>query len=326
MAMGNMTIHTTTRIAGDRARSDSDMQMQSGMMRMFARGGPTADIVRLDQDLVYSLDMKKKRYTQMSLADQRAQMQQAMAQAREAQASQQSTASGVDESQCEWSEPKSTLKRTGEKAVFAGFAAERTTVTASQSCTDKSTGAVCDYALTLDQWLTPSFPAEKEALAYYRAYAEKMGFDAAASQNFMERSEQNFSQYAGIWTEVAKQMKDVKGYAVKSSFSLAIGGPKCAAETPTATASAPDQPSAPANVGRAVGGAIGGAIGGLFGRKKPPETPAAEAPAAATPAATDSAGDGMVPLMSVSTELVSVSTDRVGADTFEVPAGFKRQE
>jgi hypothetical protein len=322
MSLANMSIQTTTHIAGDRSRTESDMKMQSGMMNMFVRGGPRADIVRLDRDTTYSLDLKKKRYTQMSLADQRAQMQQAMAQAQAAQQSQQQTATGVDESRCEWSEPRSEKKVTGEQAVFAGFAAERTTITASQSCTDKSTGSVCDFALTLDQWLTPSFPAEQETLAYYRAYAEKMGFDTAASKNFLERAQQNFGRYQGIWAEAAKQMADVNGYPLKSSFSLAVGGPQCASETtPTSTAGT-TPPSTTENVGRAVGGAIGGAIGGLFGRKKQ-ETPSepAAAPAVATPP-----GNGLVPLMTISTELLSVNTEPVAADLFEVPAGFKLEQ
>jgi hypothetical protein len=324
MSLANMSIHTTTRISGDRSRTDSDMKMQSGVMNMFARGGPRADIVRLDQDMTYSLDLKKKRYTQMSLADQRAQMQQAMAQAQEAQQSQQQTATGVDESQCEWSEPRSEKKVTGEQAVFGGFAAQRTMVTASQSCTDKSTGSVCDFALTLDQWLTPSFPAEQETLTYYRAYAEKMGFDTAASKNFLERAQQNFGRYQGLWTEVARQMADVQGYPVKSSFSLAVGGPQCASETtPTATADT-TPPSTTETVGRAMGGAIGGAIGGLFGRKKQ-EAAAAEA-AATTPPPAAAPANGLMPLMTLSTELVSVSTSPIGADQFEVPAGFKPEQ
>jgi hypothetical protein len=181
--MANMSTQTTTRISGNRSRIDSSMRADSGLVRMFT-GGPTAEIVLLEQDTSYHLDLKKKRYTQTSLAEQRERIQQAMAQTQQAQQSQRQSASGVDEAQCVWSEPKSSVRRTGEKEAIATFQAERVTITATQACTDKQTGQVCEFGLVLDQWLTPNFPASDESLAFHRAYAQKMGLNAAASRDF----------------------------------------------------------------------------------------------------------------------------------------------
>src|SRR6185503_2232683 len=136
MSMANMSTQTTTRIAGNRSRVDSTMHADSGVVRLFV-GGPTADIVLLDQDTSYHLDLKKKRYTQTSLAEQRARMEQAMAQTQQAQQSQRQSASGVDETQCVWSEPKASVRKSGEKALVATYEAERVTITATQACTDK---------------------------------------------------------------------------------------------------------------------------------------------------------------------------------------------
>ncbi len=82
---------------------------------------------------------------------------------REAQASQQQATSGVDDSQCEWSEPKAEVKRTGEKAMLAGYQAERVTVIATQSCKDKESDQVCDFGLVLDQWVAPRFEASSRS-------------------------------------------------------------------------------------------------------------------------------------------------------------------
>ncbi len=57
----------------------------------------------------------------------------------------------------------------------------------------------CEFRQTYDQRLAPSFPAEKEALVYYRAYASNMGLD------------------------VNSKMKDVPGYPMKANFALAVG-------------------------------------------------------------------------------------------------------
>lgn len=317
MKMVNMSGTTVTTISGDRARTDSNLQFESGMMRMLARGaGESTEIVRLDQDKLYSLDPRKKTYTETTFAEQREQMQQAMQQMQEGQAAQQQSASGIDESQCEWSEPTADIARTGEKATVAGYEAERVTITAKQSCTNRKTGEVCDFGLSLDQWVAPGFEASAETLAYQRAYAQKLGLGASASPTFAERAESMFGRYQGIWTEVAAKMQDVKGYPVKSSFGLGVGGPQCqSAYEQQAT----DEPGVAQRIGGAVGGALGSALGGMFGRKKKEEAPAqAQTPPAAMPG-------GLIPLMTVSTELVSVRQEAVDPQLFEIPPGYKKE-
>lgn len=312
MSMANMSGTTVTMISGQRARTESEMQFESGLMRTFARGaGKTAEIVRLDEDKMYTLDLNKKTYTERTFAEQRAQMQQAMEQMRSAQQGQQQSMTGVDESKCEWQEPTAEVKRTGEQATIAGQSAERVTVIATQSCKDVSTGQVCDFGLMLDSWMAPNFPGGNETLAYQRAFAEKMGMNAVASKDFAERAESMFGRYQGIWTEVSAKMQGIDGYSVKSSFSFGVGGPQCqsAQQAQSQQAGAGGLPS--------LGGALGGALGGMFGRKNQPEPAPAAAPVAPMP-------NGVIPFMTVSTELVSVNTGAVNASQFEVPANFKK--
>ena len=312
MKLANMSGTTTTTIAGDRARSESNLQFESGLLRTFAHGaGQSTEIVRLDQDKIFSLDTKKKTYTEMTFADQRARMQEAMQKMDESQAQQQQQTSGVDESQCEWSEPKADVNKTGEKVQIAGYQAERVTITATQSCKDKKTGQVCDFGLVLDQYVAPDFEQSKEALDYYRAYAEKLGFDATGNKDFAERAKSMFGRYKGIWTEVAAKMQDVKGYPVKSSFGFGVGGPQCQSTQEQQAQGGPQSPPS-------LGGAIGGALGGMFGKKKEPAQPAA-APAPST------LPGGLMPLMTISSELVSVSHDSAPGVMFEVPSDFKKK-
>jgi len=313
MKMANMSGTTTTIIAGDRARTESNLQFESGLMRTFARGagGPHVEIVRLDQDKIYSLDPKKKTYTETTFADMRAKMEQAMEQMNKAQASQQQGTSGVDESECEWSDPRSEVKRTGEKALIAGFQAEHVTVTATQSCTNKKNGQVCDFGLALDQWIAPGFEASAEATTYQRAYAEKLGLGAASSRDFAERAQSMFGRYKGIWSELGKRMADmpVKGYAVKSGFSLGVGGPQCQSAQQTQAQGGPQSPPS-------LGGALGGALGGMFKKKQEQPQPQAAPP--------PTMAGGLMPLMSMGTELVSISRDAVNPQTFELPADYKK--
>jgi hypothetical protein len=318
MKMANMSGTTTTVISGDRARTESNMQFESGLMRTFARGaaGPHVEIVRLDQDKIYSLNPGKKTYTETTFAEQRARMQEAMEAMNKGQASQQQATSGVDESECEWSDPKSEVQRTGEKALIAGFQAEHVTVTATQSCKNKKNGQVCDFGLALDQWIAPGFEASSETIAYQRAYAEKLGLGTASSRDFAERAQGMFGRYKGIWGELGKKMAelDMKGYAVKSGFSLGVGGPQCQSAQQQQAQGTPQQ-STPGGIG----GALGGALGGMF--KKKQQEPAQQQQAAAPP---PTMAGGLMPLMSMGTELVSISRDAVAPQTFEVPGDYKK--
>ncbi len=348
MAMANMTGTTVMAISGDKSHTESDMQMQSKLVRMFAHGiGQSSEIVRLDQDKIYDLNVKKKQYTETSLADKRAQLAKIMEQSRAAQ-EKQPAATGMDESECEWSEPKVEVNKTGAKATIAGFTAEQTTIVAQQSCTNRKTGAVCDMALSLDQWLSPDFDGGgQEVMQFHQAYAQKMGFTAGDQRDATARAEALFGRYKGMWAQVADKMRNVKGYPVRSSFALGFGGPRCqnaqeAQNLPPApppgamsgaVAGAAGQAAGQAVASKAGQSALGGFAGELGGKiagslwKKKKEQQAqqtqAAQPATAPPPA-PAATNGLITPLRVTSELVSVKKDPIPASAFEVPADFKK--
>jgi hypothetical protein len=326
MSFGNMSGTSRTIISGDKSRTDSDIKMKSKIIGFLARNavGPSADIVRLDQDKFYHLNINKKEYTETTFEQFQAQMKKAQDQMAANEDKKQPSA--VDQSKCEWLPPKADVKKTGEKAQFAGYDSERLIITASQPCKDKESGSICEVALVLDQWLSTGFAESVEAQKFYKAYAAKMGLDPTNAQDVSQRAQALFSQYKGIWTEVAAKMQGVKGYPVKSSFTLALGGAQCKdpkAQQQSQSSEDSDSPST-SNSPAGLAGAVAGKLGGLFHKKKDDaETPPAQAAPAVTPAPLP---PGDVGLMTVSSQLVSVSTNSASPDAFTVPADFKKQE
>jgi hypothetical protein len=323
MAFGNMSGTTKTTISGDKSRTDSDVKMQSKIVRFLARNamGPSADIVRLDQDKIYHLNINKKEYTETTFEQMREQMKKMSDQMASTEEKKQPSA--VDESKCEWLPPKADVKKSGEKAQFAGYDAERLTITAVQPCKDKETGSICEVALVLDEWLSTGFAEGAEAQRYYKAYAAKMGLDASTSQDISQKAQSLFSRYKGIWSEIATKMQGVKGYPVKTSFTLALGGPQCKNSNAQQAQSGTDNSSTSDSSNPAgLAGAVAGKLGGLFHKKKD-DAPAAQPGPTTTPAAVP---PGDVALMTVSSQLVSVSTNGASADVFTVPADFKKHE
>jgi hypothetical protein len=323
MAFGNMSGTSKTTISGDKSRTDSDVKMKSKFIGFLARNavGPSAEIILLDQDKLYHLNINKKQYTETTFEQMRAQLQKASDQMNSADEKKQPSA--VDQSKCEWLPPKADFNKTGEKAQFAGYDSERVIITASQPCKDKDTGSICEVTLVLDQWLSTGFAESAEAQKFYKAYAAKMGMDPSSSQDVSQRAKALFSQYKGIWTEIASKMQNVKGYPVKSSFTLALGGTQCK-NSNTEQAQQSQGNDSSSSSPSALAGAVAGKLGGLFHKKKDDaEAPAAAPAPAVTPVALP---PGDVALMTVSSQLVSVSTNGASADAFTVPTDFKKEE
>jgi hypothetical protein len=116
---------------------------------------------------------------------------------------------------------------------------------------------------------------------------------------------------------ISSKMKEVKGYPVRSRFTLAVGGSQCQ-DSQTAQNSANNGGEAvPTNAG-ALASQLSGKIAGAFFHKKASET-TTRTPAPPVPA-------GTIPLVTVSSELVSVSTAAATPESFDVPAGFRKIE
>ena len=331
MSAGNMSGTTKTTISGERSRSDSDIQLQSKVVRMFAHGavGPTAEIVRLDADKIDHLDLNKKQYTEQTFEEMRARLQKALDKTQDNQnQGGQDAQKPMDDSKCEWLDPKVDVRRSGEKATYGGFEAERLTITASQPCKDKETGAICEVALSLDEWLAPGFSANAEADKFHRAYAQKMGLDLSTGRGGLgggdinQRAQSMFGRYQGIWSEIAAKTKDVKGYPVKTSFAFAFGGTQCKNAPSQQQQSDSSSDSTPTTPG-GLAGAMAGKLGSMFHKKKDDSQATADPSA---PTAAPALPDGLIPLITMTSELVSVSTAGVSADVFEVPADFKKTE
>jgi hypothetical protein len=317
MAMANMSGTTTLSISGKRARTDNELQMESRLVRMFAHGaGQNTEIVRLDDDKVYELNNAKRTYTESSLTERRAQLEKGLEQTKQQQEKQPSP-TGMDESECEWSDPTADVSRTGQKATIAGFAAEQVTLVTKQSCKNRKTGAVCDVALFLDEWVAPGFDAGEEVRAYQTAYAQQMGL-MNGGRVVTERAEALFGRYKTAWSKVVDEMRDIKGYPVKTSFAMGFGGPQC--ENAQGTQQTADSESGTPSSTSATGLASQIA-GSLFKhKKKPAEAAAPTTPATPLPASMSS----MIVPLKVTSELLSVTKDSLGADAFAPPAGYKK--
>jgi hypothetical protein len=356
-AHGAQTEYTTS----DKQRRDSDLHCE-GFMSLMCGNAQSADIIRLDRDVQWVLEPKKKEYreTAFPTAAQRQaaeqQMQASLEKMKQCPATQQRSAPGPDTSTCEMSPARVEVKQPGTHATVAGHDTQLRQLALTQSCTNQSTGDVCDFVFALDSWLTQDpIAGLDDRRAFEMAYLKKLGLDASNPVT-QQQMRQFLAPYADALKQLSSKAADFKGYPLKTVVRIAFGGEHCAAakqSTPTSASSgnavgdagqaagnaatssaagAAGSAAGTAATNAADGGAGGSILGsaasafssklvsGLFAKKQPDPAPSASTPAAG-PA--NGLAPGMIQAAQFTTETISISTAPVPAAQFDIPAGWR---
>jgi hypothetical protein len=354
-AHGTSTESTTA----DKQRRDSDMHCE-GLMSLLCGNMQGGQIVRLDRDVEWTLDPKKKEYRESHFPtpEQRAAAEQHMKETLEKLKqcpAAKSTAPAPDTSKCDMSPPSVDVKATDNHATLAGHDARLTQVVMTSSCRNKDTGDTCDFMIAMDSWLTQDqIAGVDEHKAFQTAYLKKLGIDPG-SELVQKQMRQFLAPYQDSLKQLADKSGDLKGYPLKTTVRIAFGGEHCAA--------AKGQQGAGAGGGNAVGGAgqaagdtaanasasaagnaagaaaanaahngaassILGPAASTFGSKlvgnlfnKKKSEPAA--PAGAGAATGTTLPPGMVQAAQFTTETTSIATGAIPASQFDVPADWK---
>jgi len=338
----------TTRVSGDRARTENKMESKSALLKKFAKNANTATIVLLGDDRMLTLMTEKQEYSEMSLQQMREQMEQVMEQMKDMP---QASSLPVSEGSCQWSEPVLEVEKTGEKQKFAGIKAKHTIITASQTCKDPDNGKSCDMTWNMEYWNASRMPGGKEAKAFEEGMAKAMGGDEMLSMAKVN-TRGLLAMFKKGWDDILLESDSLKGYPVKTVMSLNIGGENCttdagqpiamdemwsnaanagidaAAGTAAGHLGAEIGEQTAKSLGDSVGGSIAGSaigaasrelISGAFSkfRKKKKKKP--EAIAEPTNPA-----NGSITLFKITTELTSFNDDQIAESNFSVPSNWKR--
>lgn len=337
----NINLTNTERVSADKQRRDTVTHCQ-GFMAMFCGNLQTGSIVRLDKQLEWQLQPKKQEYTERPFptAEQRAQAQQQLQatldEMKKCPATQpSSTQSGPDTSHCQLSPAKIDVKTSDEHVMLIGHDARKRSVVLSQTCTDTETHDVCEMDYGFDLWLTTDeLPGVKERTDFTRQYLTAQGLDASSLQ--MQGVMQQFlAPYSDSLKQLQSKAGDLKGYPLRTTFYMSIGGPMCSKAQSQSSQSSQsaqsDDASRPSGLSGLAASALGGRLSGLFGHKggSSASTDAGSAPAASAPASTPAApatdaGSNMVRVMSFTTETTSIDAGSIPSDQFDVPAGWTK--
>ena len=357
-AHGTHTELTTS----DKRRTDSDMHCE-GFMSMFCGNAQSGEIIRLDRDVEWTLEPKKMEYretplpTAAQLAAAKQEAAAMMEKIKQCPAVAQQPGPAPDTSKCEMSPPRFEVKQPGTHAMLAGHDSQLTQIALTQSCTNKTTGDVCDFLFALDTWLTQDQIAGlADQKAFLKAYQTKLGLDPN-DPVLQKQMRQFLAPYADAMKQVSAKSGELKGYPLKTVLRVAFGGEHCAsaknqtaggaggggnvvgdasqaagnaaaASTTSAAGSAAGTAAANASKNAVAGSVLSSAASafgsklasGLFHKK-------AESPAAAPAGTPDNAlPPGMIQAAQITIETTSINDAAVPAEKFEIPAGWKRVE
>ncbi|HKD53243.1 MAG TPA: hypothetical protein VKB72_03415 [Steroidobacteraceae bacterium] len=355
-AHGTSTEYTTS----DKQRREADFHCE-GFMSMFCGNTQSAEIVRLDRNVEWTLEPKKKQYREtafMTEAERQAAQQQAQAMMEKVKQcpAMQQQASAPDTSKCEMSPPQLQVKQPGTHAMFAGHDTQLTQLALSRSCTNKETGDVCQFVFALDSWLTQDQIAGlDDHKAFQKAYLAKLGIDP--NDPMLQKQVRQFlAPYADSLKDLSSKAGDFKGYPLKTVMRIGFGGEHCgaaknaspgtsgaggsvvgdasqaagnAAASSAAGAAGSAAGAAASNAaGNSVGGNVLGSAASAFGSKLvgglfSHKKSEAPAPTAAAAAPDNGLGPGMVQAAAISIETTAITPGTVPAAQFEIPADYK---
>lgn len=269
------------------------------------KSGDTGEILDLPGMSIYSLDNKKKEYTVRPIKNLTEEMAGERPGAKEEPEGKEQEA----ESNIKITRNELKVQDTGETATINNFPCKKYTVTWIMEWEDVKTGDKGSSRLESLVWTTPYSStlekAREEETQFSRAYLEKMGINMEKMQQdilgtswlaLLNSMSPGQGQAQPDTSKFVGEMKKIQGYPVVTDGKYYLTGQKAQAE-----AEQEEQP-------KSVKGVFGGLAKKVL-KKKPSETQ----------------GGAQEPALTYHTEVTELSLADLGANDFQVPAGYKKK-
>jgi hypothetical protein len=281
---------TSVAVRGDRKATRTDQALQ---------------IVDLNEEKVYDVNLKDKSYTVTTFADIRRQLEEARRKAAEqsAKAGNQPPASTGDADKVEI---EFNIKDSGQRKTVNGFDAHEVVMTVAVHEKGKKLEDAGGLVMTANTWLAPKIAGMKELADFDRRYAEKIAAPTLIDAQQMVTAMAMYPMMAEAMKKMQAENVKLDGTAVMTVMSLdAVGDPQ-------EHATAKEQPAAKDDsVPRSLGG-LAGRLGRRIAKKD-------DAPPAAAPADPNRAT-----FLTIQHDVLSVGASVADAD-LQIPAGFKQK-
>jgi hypothetical protein len=262
----------------------------------------SGEIIDLEEQRVYELDMKKKNYEVLTFDEMRRRMKEAQEKAAKAMKEQEPAQKQEGDKQMEFD---FELKKSGQSRTINGYDCNEVIMTVTAREKDKTLEQGGGIVMTSRIWMAPAIPAMKEIrdfdMRYYKALTGSDTLTGAADQMAAA-----MAMYPAMKAMMGKMQAE----------SSSMGGTAILTEMTTETVRTPEQVKQESKQEPESGGVtsirgIGGMLGKRIARKKE------------EPAATSQSNRSTI--FTSTHELIKVATS-VAASDLAIPAGFKEKK
>ena len=286
-----------------------------GNRKVMLNGDTNGQIIDLDEEKIYDLDLKKKQYKVTTFAELRRQIEEARREAEKNAKEMQRESGGGGAATPAQKDPNEKevevdfdIKNTGETRTINGFNTTKGVMTITVREKGKTLNESGGLVMTTDMWMTPSAPSTKDLMDFERKYAEKVFGQTTvtgASTQDMAMAMAMYPQMKPALDRMAKEgSKMPPGTAILTEMRMESVPPGTANQSSAALA-APEEPKKKG---------LGGMLGGL---KKMAEQAEQNQNSNAKPQ--------RAIIMTTSVEMLKLTTD-VDAASVAIPAGFKENK
>lgn len=329
MGMGAFESTEIQYLSGDKSRTEATRKFTGALLGSLMPDARTVSITRLDKDLVWEIDEKKKSYTEQSLTAAAEEMKRAQEEQAQHRGGAPETQDKPKEGEPQYKIIKNdiALTKTDEMKTVAGFQARKYALRWDVEAEDVKTKDRISYLMLSDQWAAandaPIKQLQQEETAFAQAYAKKlMGDDTAVMTK-----QYGFAMLGGIIDDASvekfqKELAKIEGYPIVTHTTWSMGGKEAQGST-TPSSEDTATPSSMPTGADAVMKSVGGMFGGLFGKKESSESGASASNQSASNQNTEQNPDQVV-LFDATTELKSIKAGPVSAEKFDLPPGLKR--
>ncbi|HET7174505.1 MAG TPA: hypothetical protein VFK21_00705 [Gammaproteobacteria bacterium] len=299
LGMGANDTTSTDYLQGLKKRDESTVKFTGSVLGALQRfkhgdkGSQNINIMRVDQNLLYSLDPDDKTYTQQAL---NAPAKQGKPQSGQTNGQQQDNDTKITKNEF-------TVKATGEKKTINGFDTSEYLITWDLETENTKTGEKGKSLMTTDLWTADDSKlgkARDEELAYAKAYLKLLN----EPTNPDELKLYGFGVGPGSVTASDSKaffdkLRTIKGFPVSVDVTWKAND----TGQQNGGQSGGNQQASPQDLSKT--------LGSLFGSKKDDDSSA-------------KSSDGMTVIFTSHTEIKSVDTGSLDSSLFEVPTDYKK--
>jgi len=266
----------------------------------------TGQIIDLDEEKIYELDMRGKSYKVTTFAEMRRRMEEARERMSKAprDPGQPPAQQGDPQMEIDFS-----LKESGQKKNINGYDCREVVMTIIARQKGKTLEEAGGMVMTSNTWLAPKIPAMKEILDFDMRYAQKMaGMFGIGGAESMAMALAMYPAMKEMMGKFQAENVNMDGTAILTVMTMeSTANPQQSAQQ-----QAQQQPQEEGGIASVRG------LGGLIGRRMAKRKAEGDAPPQGQGAG------GRSTIMTTTHELIKVSTALAPGDT-SIPAGFKEK-